>query len=118
MAVPARVDVWKIDVPKHTSLDLLSAEERTRAERYLREAKQVEFTVSRSALRRVLSLYLGVPETEIEVPPPAPDAPPPPVAAPPPPVMPPPPVAAPDVPPAPVAPPPPDAPPSAPAREG
>ncbi len=62
----SRLDVWRIEIDELEGLDLLTGEETKRAERYLLEAKQREYTVARSAMRRILSLYVEVPESEIE----------------------------------------------------
>ena len=57
---PEPLDVWRVDFGSLGDLDLLSPEERERADRFLIPEKQLEFRVARSALRRVLSERLGL----------------------------------------------------------
>ena len=64
--VRSSIDLWRVDLRRHAGLDLLSEGERERARRFLLAAKRLEFTVSRSALRRVLSHRTGAPAEELE----------------------------------------------------
>ncbi|MEM1247255.1 MAG: 4'-phosphopantetheinyl transferase superfamily protein [Acidobacteriota bacterium] len=59
------LEVWRVDLDEHVGFDLLSSEERARADRFVREAKRHEFTVARSALRAVLAEALGRDPREI-----------------------------------------------------
>ena len=52
------LDVWRVNLDEHQGFDLLSDDERKRADRFLIAAKRHEFTVARSALRQVLARRL------------------------------------------------------------
>jgi 4'-phosphopantetheinyl transferase len=62
---PGEIHVWRIDLAtdygRHADVALLSPDERERAARLLIEHKQAQFIAGRSAVRRLLGRYLGVP---------------------------------------------------------
>lgn len=71
LATPdAEIHVWGFDrglvnLPWSEAVRTLTAEEIARAERYLREAERLQFALSRQALRRILSGYLGIPPESV-----------------------------------------------------
>ena len=65
LPAPGEIHVWRIDLAagcgRHAEAALLSPDERERAARLLIERKHTQFIAGRSAVRRLLGQYLGVP---------------------------------------------------------
>lgn len=61
----SKLVVWRVDLDDHAGFDLLTADERERAERFVRAEKRHEFTVARSALRSVLGEALDTDPREV-----------------------------------------------------
>jgi 4'-phosphopantetheinyl transferase len=64
-----QIDIWQVDMNKPLSTasadSVLSLDEHTRAKRFFFEEDRLHFTRRRSALRLLLSRYLGIPAADI-----------------------------------------------------
>jgi 4'-phosphopantetheinyl transferase len=68
---PNTIHIWhaKLDTSltqAHQQRDLLSTDERTRADRFFSPKDRCHFIIARATLRRILSLYLSIPASQIE----------------------------------------------------
>lgn len=66
------VDLWRIDLGKDSAslsseFDLLSAEEKTRANKFVFPKDRVNFITGRAALRKIIGGYLQVSPDEVEI---------------------------------------------------
>jgi 4'-phosphopantetheinyl transferase len=69
---PRELQLWKVELDAATLADdhlaeMLSADERRRWQRFLREADRRRFLVSHAALRTILGKYLGTPPDRVEI---------------------------------------------------